>query len=141
MPTDSRRREHGSLLTSRLSPRENRSMSEPSERESIENASRDQPQARRRRRWFQFGLRTLLVIMVLAACAVMAWRVYVEPYRRQGETAALIEKLGGSYKTAQADKWLCKLFGEDFQDVVLVDLADCDGPAEYLEAIGALPRL
>jgi len=35
-----------------------------------------------RRRWFQFSLRTLLIAVTLVA-GLLAWRAYVEPYRRQ----------------------------------------------------------
>ncbi len=36
-----------------------------------------------KRRWFQFSLRTLLIAVTLAAGLLVAWRVYVEPYRRR----------------------------------------------------------
>ena len=38
-----------------------------------------------RRRWFQFSLRTLVIVVTLVAGLLLAWRVYVEPYRRQRE--------------------------------------------------------
>jgi len=47
-----------------------------------------------RRRWFQFSLRSLLIAVTLVAGLLAAWRVYVEPYRRQRLTmkdAAVIE--------------------------------------------------
>ncbi len=34
-------------------------------------------------RWFQFSLRSLLIAVTLVAGLLVAWRVYVEPYRRQ----------------------------------------------------------
>ena len=40
----------------------------------------------RRRRWSQFSLRTLLIVVTLAAGLLVAWRAYVEPYRRQRES-------------------------------------------------------
>ena len=39
--------------------------------------------AKPRRRWFQFSLRTLLIVVTLVAGLLVAWRVYVEPYRRE----------------------------------------------------------
>ena len=42
----------------------------------------DQP-PKPKRRWFQFSLRTLLSLVTLAAGLLVAWRVYVEPYRQQ----------------------------------------------------------
>ena len=53
-----------------------------------------------RRRYLQFSLRTLLILVTLVVGLLVAWRVYyVEPYRQQRETMKLIEELGGSYKT------------------------------------------
>jgi internalin A len=111
-------------------------MGKPSEQENHEK-----PRKKPRRRWFQFGLSTLLAVTALAAGGAMAFRVYVEPYRRQRETMALIEKLGGSYQTTAADKWLLWLFGDDFQNITLVDLANCDEPEAYLDQIAALPAV
>lgn len=39
--------------------------------------------AKPKRRWFQYSLRTLLIVVTLAAGLLVAWQVYVEPYRRQ----------------------------------------------------------
>ncbi len=99
------------------------------------------PRQKPRRRWFQFGLSTLLVVTALAAGGAMAFRVYVEPYRRQRETMALIEKLHGSYKTTAADPWLRWLYGDNFQNITVVDVADCDEPAAYLDQVASLPAL
>lgn len=96
-----------------------------------------------RRRWFQFSLGTLLIAVTLVTGLLVAWRAYVEPYRRQRETMALIKELGGSFKTeADGPVWIRDWFGADnFQNVVLVDLADCDDPEKYLGQITSLPRL
>ena len=59
------------------------------------------------RRWLQFSLRALLIAVTLVGGLLVAWRVHVEPYRRQLETMALIKELGGSYKTEQGGpRWL-----------------------------------
>ena len=39
--------------------------------------------AKPRRRCLQFSLRTLLIVVTLAAGLLVVWRVYVEPYRRR----------------------------------------------------------
>jgi hypothetical protein len=96
---------------------------------------------KRRRRWYQFGLGSLLAFVTLAAVGAGAWRIFVEPYRRQRAVMAVIEKLGGRYQTVEADAWLRRLLDSDLQNVTLVDLADCDEPAEYLDYIVDLPRL
>ncbi len=96
-----------------------------------------------KRRCFQFSLRTLLIVVTLVAGLLVAWRAYTEPFRRQRETMALIKELGGSYKTdLGGPKWLRWLFGdENFQNIVLIVLADCDDPEKYLGQIVSLPRL
>ena len=96
-----------------------------------------------RRRWFQFSLRALLIVVTLVSGLLLAWRAYVEPYRRQRETMALIKELGGEYKTeSDGPAWIRNWFGaENFQKIVLVDLADCNAPAKYLEQVTALPKL
>ena len=58
----------------------------------------DQP-PKSKRRWFQYSLRTLLIVVTLVAGLLVAWRAYVEPYRRQREVMALIKELGVSYRT------------------------------------------
>jgi hypothetical protein len=98
---------------------------------------------RRSRRWLQISLRTLFVIVTLAAIGAGAWRWYTEPFRRQRQAMASIEKAGGSYETVDAGPmWLRRLLAEEkLQDVVRVDVADCHEPADYLDHVSALPRL
>jgi hypothetical protein len=106
-------------------------MPEPSEHEPSEQASREEPREPRKkppRRWFQFGLSTLLAVTALAAGGAMAWRVYVEPYRLQREAMAAVERLGGTYQTA-------------LDRVVEVDVSRCQSPPEYLHHLLALPAL
>src|SRR5256885_524511 len=72
------------------------------------------------RRWFQFSLRTLLVLVAAAAGLAFAWMKLVEPYRLQREAMAAITKLGGTYKTerracAELEKCPCFLAIGDFQ--------------------------
>jgi hypothetical protein len=95
---------------------------------------------RSRGRWHQYSLRTLLGLVTLAVGMLVAWRAYVGPYHRQRQTMRLIERLGGTYETVEAPKWL-RLYGDDFQNISLVNLADCDQPDEYVGPIAALPAL
>ncbi len=99
--------------------------------------------AKPRRRRFQFSLRTLLIAVTLVAGLLVAWRAYVEPYRRQREVMALIKELGGRYTTEPGGPvWMRDWFGADnFQNIVLVDVADCDDPEKYLGQVASLPRL
>ncbi len=65
-------------------------------------------------RWFQFSLLAMLIAATLVAGLLVAWRAYVEPYRRQREVMELIEELGGSCKTEPGGpSWLRELFGDD----------------------------
>ncbi len=54
---------------------------------------------------------------------------------------ALVERLGGSYQSQPAPKWMSQLAGQDLGDATLVNLADCDRPDEYVAAVARLPRL
>ena len=108
----------------------------------------DQP-PKPRRRWFQFSLRTLLIAVTLVAGLLVAWRVYVEPYRRQRETVALIKELGGSYTTEPSGpSWLRGLFGDKtFQNIIRISLPGKDRDAEiadlarHLEGLASLRTL
>ncbi len=101
----------------------------------------DAPDRKRPRRWYQFSLRTLLLGVTLIVGLLVAWRAYLEPYRRQRETMSLIEALGGSYETGEATAWQRRLFGGDFQNLTLVNLADHDDSRGFLADIERLPCL
>ncbi len=104
----------------------------------------DGPARRRsRRRWLQFRLRTLLVVTALCAVGAFVWRTLSDalPYREQRRTMALVEKLGGSYQTAEASSWHRRLFGRDLQNLALVNLADCNVPEQYIDALASLPEV
>ena len=91
---------------------------------------------KRKRRWFQFRLRTMLIFTLI--CAVgSAWVAHrMEQKRREREAIEAIGKLGGSvwydYQRVAGGEppgpaWLRKLFGEDFfseVDGVLLDESD-----------------
>ncbi len=95
----------------------------------------------RRRRWYQFRLRTLLLLVTLAAVSAGAWRIYVEPYRQQRRTMKEIERLGGRYVSAAANPWLRGLLGSDLQNLTMVDVGGCDDPASYLGLVADLPAM
>jgi hypothetical protein len=97
--------------------------------------------ARPRRRFFQFRLRTLLGLMLLIVLLLGAWRLLIEPYQRQGPVMALVEELGGRCQTSAAAPWVTQLLRRDNQDIVFIDLSDCDEPVEYVGAVSRLPLL
>jgi hypothetical protein len=105
---------------------------------------------KRKRRWFQFSLRTLLVFtMALAvACGWLGKRI--EQKREEREAVEAIVKSGGY---AQYDyqgetdgeppgpNWLRKLLGEDFfSEVTLVNINTRGGDAE-LEHVNGLTKV
>src|SRR5262249_33656226 len=94
-----------------------------------------------RRRWWQFRLRTLLLAVGVVAGVLLGVRAHLAPYRQQRQTMALIEQLHGSYQSAAGPTWLRFVFGSDFQVVTVVNLADCDEPDDYLDAVAHLPAL
>ena len=67
---------------------------------SSERQNASDGRAKARLRWFQFRLRTLLLLVTAVAALLLAWRSYVEPYRRQQQTIELVKKLGGRIVTA-----------------------------------------
>jgi Leucine rich repeat len=96
------------------------------------------PQARTRRRWYQFGLRTLLIFVTLAGCGFGWLGFKVRAAREQAAAVAAIQKLRGDVhfdyefgphwtilRNAKppGPTWLRALLGDDcFRDVVLVTL-------------------
>ncbi|MBI3468975.1 MAG: hypothetical protein HY000_38725 [Planctomycetes bacterium] len=112
----------------------------------------------RRRHWFQFSLRTLLIVMLVIGVSL---GLLVNRARRQREATSAILKAGGSVlydyqKIADASKpngfnpkaappgpdWLRNLVGaESFQEVVNVSLRDQPITDEDLEELEKLPKL
>jgi hypothetical protein len=103
----------------------------------------ESPKARPTGRWFQISLRTLLALVTLAAVGAGTWRWYTEPFRRQRLAMAVFEEVGGGYQaTVAGPAWLRRLFGEGrFQNIILVNVADCDDPAAYVDHVAALPAI
>src|SRR5258706_1311785 len=93
-----------------------------------------------RRRWYQFSLRTLLVVLMLAAGGAGVVHILLEPYRRQQEAIAVIKKCFGSYTTEEPARWV-RWLDKNVQDVVVADVANCEQPDEYLPHLLRLPKL
>jgi hypothetical protein len=94
-----------------------------------------------RRRWYQFRLRTLLLAVTAAAVAAEAYRTYLEPYAQQRRAMEVIAELHGTYQSSGPTAWQRRLFGEDHQNLVLVNLANSDDPDRYVPYIARLPAI
>jgi hypothetical protein len=94
----------------------------------------------RRGRRLQFALSSLLIVVTACAVAAYVLRSGLEPYRRQRQTMALVQNLGGRVDSREAGAWLLLLV-DDCQNVTLVDVADCDDPGNYLDDVVLLPAL
>jgi hypothetical protein len=96
-----------------------------------------------RLRWFQFRLRTLLLLTFVLAAGLGGWNAYVAPYRQQRRVMAAIERAGGSFESrATGPAWLRRWFGEGrFQDITSVSLLCEDGTRKCLDGVLRLPQL
>jgi internalin A len=106
-----------------------------------------------RRRWLQFSLRTLMVLMLVFGCA-FGWLAYeIKQARDQRNTVKAFDELGGwvsceptsagMIRTAVA--WVGKLLGEDLSvDVCAVYLANnavTDAELDHLRGLTQLRQL
>jgi hypothetical protein len=72
---------------------------------------------KRKRRWFQFSVRALLVLTAGCAVVLAVWRAHVRPYYEQQRAIAALTKLRGRsvITTAPArPAWLGKVVGEEY---------------------------
>ena len=103
-----------------------------------------------RRRWLQFSLRTLLVLVLVIGCGFGWLGMKLRKAREQREAVKAIEKLGGwvSYEDASSSKirtavvWVGKLLGEDLSgDVRYVDLSETQVTDAGLKHLRGLTQL
>ncbi|MCY2990029.1 MAG: hypothetical protein NTY19_19470 [Planctomycetota bacterium] len=103
------------------------------------------------RRWFQFSLRTLLVLMLAVGCGFGWLDSRIKTTRDERESIKTIHELGRcvSYMSTSGDlvqtsvAWVGKLLGEDlsYLDVVGVDLRDTQVTDAGLEHLRGLTQL
>jgi hypothetical protein len=104
-----------------------------------------------RRRWYQFRLRTLLVLMVLASIGLSWFAVKMRKARRQREAVAAITKCGGmvrfdyGYRDSATQPpgpaWLRSLLGDDFFTDAIAVWIFSDDDAEALRGLPELQEL
>jgi hypothetical protein len=80
-------------------------------------------------KWKSFSLRTLFVLMTVCCLFIGAWSVYVNPYRRQQQSLAVVHRLQGSVAekavaSSTWHRWLITSFlgKEAYTHVTMVDL-------------------
>ena len=76
----------------------------------------DSEQPKPKRRWYQFGLRTLMVLVLVLACA-LGWFVWKrEQARKQQRAVEAIRSSGSSvgYEESSWPEWLRNVLGDDF---------------------------
>jgi hypothetical protein len=81
------------------------------------------------RRWFQFGLRSLMAVVLLAALGLgLVWLPYIEPYRREQQALRSFGyKLGDYDSEPRGPQWLRWLGTEKYlQRIVRLHLARID---------------
>ena len=121
------------------------------------DATTNAAQPKPRRRWYQFTLRTLLVVVTLAGCGFAWLGIKVRNARQQQAEVAAVARAGGSviydYQfvvpgnaiagvTPPGPVWLHRLLGDDcFQTVVEVNLSNQFFDDDDLAQIGNLPSL
>ncbi|MCI0332503.1 MAG: hypothetical protein L0228_04695 [Planctomycetes bacterium] len=98
-----------------------------------------------RTNWKRFSLRTLFVLMTLCCMLFGTWAAYVNPYRLQQRSLAVVNNLQGNTGKAPAEgagwqRWLVTtLLGDDaFQQVTEVDLNGKKIDDETLRSLAGL---
>jgi hypothetical protein len=95
-------------------------------------------------RWFQYSLRTVLIIVTLCAIPCSWLALKMRQAKRQREAVAAIEKLGGGVLLSEPSgpKWLRSLVGEDFsQSVESVQLDNTQATDSGLEHLKGFSQL
>ncbi len=97
------------------------------------------------RRWFQYGLRTLLVVMVLASIAMSWLAMRLQQAERQRQAVEVIERRGGSIAWspfAHGPDWLQELLGREcFRTIVYVSASDTEFADADMASLSILPAV
>jgi hypothetical protein len=112
---------------------------------------------KRKLRWYQFSLRSLLIFVTLFAVACSWFAVKMGRAKRQKEAIEVIQKVGGSVhydyeETAprtvsnsgkpREPEWLLKLLGEDFfHKPVNITFFETPKDEGWIKAVNSLPSL
>jgi hypothetical protein len=96
-----------------------------------------------RRHWFQFSLRSLLVLALLVGVGASLLVRYERSFRVQDEAAERLREIGATVQTGPgAPDWIRRLFGQGrFQSVVMVHLEHRKFLSQDLASLEDLPDL
>ena len=97
-----------------------------------------------KRRWYQFGLRTLFVFVAICAIPCGWVGVKMQHAKWQREAAEVFRKLGGhvEWSKPSGPVWLRSLLGDDFfRSVIYLDLGSTQVTDAELESIKGLSEL
>ena len=102
--------------------------------------------AKRRRRWYQYSLRALLVLVLLVSVVMSSLAVALHRARIQLMAANALSKAGARLKFVERDtkfpRWLRELLGEElFRDLVQVSLAGTHANDKVLEHLEGTPAV
>jgi Leucine-rich repeat (LRR) protein len=96
----------------------------------------------------RFSLRTLFVLMTICCALLGLWSMYVNPYRKQAQSLAVVNRLKGEVQAVSAEgpawhRWLVTtMLGRDaFSHVTYVDLTGRQLNDEELRSLSGLTYL
>lgn len=95
-------------------------------------------------RWFQYSLRTLFVVVTLCAIPCSWFAVKMQEAKRERESAATIEELGGFVEWSEPlpQKWSRGVLGDGvFSHVIYVALGNAPVTDAWLEHLHGLSHL
>ena len=97
----------------------------------------------RGRRWLQFRIRSLFVLVLISASALALWNLTVAPYWKQQKALLALKQSNARY-TAEAvgPAWLGELTGAElFVDVIRVDIRSQPIKSSLVTELAALQGL
>ena len=107
----------------------------------------DTAEPKRRRRWLQFSIRSLLLLTLFWGVLLSAWKIYLSPWYLNGQAIENLQSTGASFRAeaATGPGWIRWFVGEDnFVNVTTVEIIEFTQPeklAEALEATGTFRHL